>query len=709
MTDSLDVSNKNISPKIIWSHKKITLLTEKFKKLDENNIEKLILKVILKYVDGNYIDAEKDLKILFHNIKEEKIKSEPLIKNLLFAAFVCQNFDIVSEIFSSKYNVNCSLKFNISPKTFGENRIYITFNLPESIEFTLDPHIYMTDKTDVQVLWIDWIFPVFANYAQYWPGDNGKILFSNSDDAYGPGLSMCSNRPDCFLIPDNVYLPSLGYHQAKIEADKFLLPWTERVAIAFWRGSTTGQPTDRKRGWHSLPRIRLCEIGREFPDIIDAGISSVIQIEDPNAELEIINAGLKKSFIPAIEFNKFKYQIDIDGNTNAWSGLFQKLLSGNPVLKVSSDRDFKQWYYDRLIPWINYIPVKKDMSDLIEKIYWLRSNDDKAFQIGARGRELALSMNIKNELERSNNVISAALKYFSGNEEKNYNFKNNVLSNEITISGFEFYESKGLITTNRKSEISFLRPIAEDNFDLIIDLEPYDIKNQIEFVIIVNNCLKHSSILSKKESITLRISKELNKLSSKLELLILTPFAKMAASEDAPLDERYLGITVHSLKLCAQSILKNHDSDLRHFHRYTFGPLPEHSDDLQKGSLWDHNGMVIYADIETGILRIKKDNNVQSNIQIYLSEKVAYLVMSTKSGKKLTICPKNQYDTYQSNENLLHEIGISDVIQEFISIKSINNRISLQKNSFFICSESSGEITLSRTNIGDWELFRLVS
>ena len=44
-----------------------------------------------------------------------------------------------------------------------------------------------------------------------------------------------------------------------------------------------------------------------------------------------------------------------------------------------------QWFYDRLEPWVHYVPIKRDISDLEEKVNWLKANDDKARQIAEQG------------------------------------------------------------------------------------------------------------------------------------------------------------------------------------------------------------------------------------------------------------------------------------------------------------------------------------
>jgi hypothetical protein len=112
-----------------------------------------------------------------------------------------------------------------------------------------------------------------------------------------------------------------------------------------------------------------------------------------------------------------KYQIDIDGNSCPYSNLFQRLLTGSPVLKVQSVRGFVQWYYDHLVPWENFVPIAPDMSDLMEKIHWLERNEYAAIRIGENGRRLAEQLSYEREIERSIPVIAAAFRCFNGSKE----------------------------------------------------------------------------------------------------------------------------------------------------------------------------------------------------------------------------------------------------------------------------------------------------
>jgi hypothetical protein len=92
---------------------------------------------------------------------------------------------------------------------------------------------------------------------------------------------------------------------------------------------------------------------------------------------------------------------DIDGNANAWSGLFCSLLGASCVLKIASAQGFRQWYYADLKPWENYIPIQSDLSDLPEAVRWFHAHDSQVREIATRGRELALSIDMKTAVKTS--------------------------------------------------------------------------------------------------------------------------------------------------------------------------------------------------------------------------------------------------------------------------------------------------------------------
>ncbi len=82
------------------------------------------------------------------------------------------------------------------------------------------------------------------------------------------------------------------------------------------------------------------------------------------------------------------YSILIDVEGYGYSGRVKYLLwSRRPLILV--DREYKEFYYKWLVPWKHYIPVKRDMSDLVEKARWCLDNYDQAKQIAENAYEFS--------------------------------------------------------------------------------------------------------------------------------------------------------------------------------------------------------------------------------------------------------------------------------------------------------------------------------
>ena len=235
---------------------------------------------------------------------------------------------------------------------------------------------------------------------------DGAVWFNLDDAGEVPGLAFCDYRPGFKLVPDPEFMFSAAESRLATHFRRRRVSWSKRLPQALWRGWTTG--VSQGNGWRGLDRVALCDLGARHPDRIDAGITGIVQVDDREAA-EIRKSGLLRGYVPPEAFNRYKFQIDIDGNSNAWSGLFRKLLTGGVVLKVVSRRGFRQWYYDRLVPWANFVPVAADLSDLLQRLDWLAANDRAARRIGAAGRALALSMTPKAELRRARGAVIEAL------------------------------------------------------------------------------------------------------------------------------------------------------------------------------------------------------------------------------------------------------------------------------------------------------------
>lgn len=219
--------------------------------------------------------------------------------------------------------------------------------------------------------------------------------------------SFCARTPS-FLLPDPVFIATGGYAAAR-ETYGLAKPWSQREEKAYWRGTDTG--AFRYKDFKDAPRVSLAKLSNQFPSLLDARITQVEIRPGWEAKREFYEENnLLAQPDPQDRILEFKYQIDVDGNTNSWPGFFLKLLSGSPVLKLESELGYIQWYYADLVAWQHYVPVASDGSDLIENLEWLMHNPIEAESIGIKGREFALSLTYDSAISYSKSVLERLAK-----------------------------------------------------------------------------------------------------------------------------------------------------------------------------------------------------------------------------------------------------------------------------------------------------------
>ncbi|RYD86629.1 MAG: hypothetical protein EOP61_37160 [Sphingomonadales bacterium] len=241
-------------------------------------------------------------------------------------------------------------------------------------------------------------------------GRPGRCWFSLGDEAHRPGLTFCGNAPEHIPVPDPYFMESHGYQGLRDAYARRDMKWDERAAIVFWRGTTTGP-------YHvpfaELPRVALSRIAKAMGERADIGLSSVTpDYADRTAWLA--DEGLLKDFVAAETFDRYQLHVDIDGNSNSWPGLMSKLHSGGAVLKVESQQGYRQWYYDRLEPWVHFVPVRPDLSDFTAQAERLLGDPALAERIGRAGQDFARSMTLEAEIARITPVVTAAFEPFDG-------------------------------------------------------------------------------------------------------------------------------------------------------------------------------------------------------------------------------------------------------------------------------------------------------
>jgi len=176
-----------------------------------------------------------------------------------------------------------------------------------------------------------------------------------------PMFAYCSTpKSSIFSIPCGV-ATLFGYHVRLDEwANTFEtngVPFEEMHDTLYWIGG------------HNPYREHIVNIVRSIP-YTDASFSSY-----PNR------------FIPLIEQGKYKYMLDMQGI--GWSGRLMALCWMGSVLFVL-DRDLHEfWFHANFKPWVHYVPVAHDASDLEKNYKLVRSMPDKGLHIAVACREKA--------------------------------------------------------------------------------------------------------------------------------------------------------------------------------------------------------------------------------------------------------------------------------------------------------------------------------
>lgn len=246
------------------------------------------------------------------------------------------------------------------------------------------------------VLWLKYRLPCYAYWLAVAPPEVRRITVTLSDgnNPMSGRFSPSTNLQQVTAIPDPYFFEHNAFARFREVLERQGSAWNERSSVLVWSGATTGTglfdpQLALERPALAAQRMQVCARlrGVAGTDVKFAYSSR------PDTPIEAMDAfGLRGQRVEETSWVTRKYALDVDGNTNTWQNLIVRLHLGCCVLKVASQYDFRQWYYDRLKPWEHYVPVKADCSDLLEQIEWVRANDHEASQIARRGQALAGSL-----------------------------------------------------------------------------------------------------------------------------------------------------------------------------------------------------------------------------------------------------------------------------------------------------------------------------
>ena len=291
------------------------------------------------------------------------------------------------------YANNCVFR-NEHPKYEGELNINVYKNMITEL---------LTERKipDVEFFINDRDFPILKKdltepYNHLFNSENVKIEEKYQFEKMCPIFSKSvSDKYADILIPTNdewvmfsnkyfIGECSNSYH--KKEWDKIITQWNEKKSICIFRGSATGCGITLENN----NRLKASDISIDYPELLDAGITDwkARMRKYSGKGIEIINTNSFRfklaNKISNIEKSKYKYILNIDGYVSA-NRLSSELSMGSVVLIVKSE--YKLWFSANLKEYVHYVPVKEDLSDIIQIIQWCKNNDEKCKKIADNAME----------------------------------------------------------------------------------------------------------------------------------------------------------------------------------------------------------------------------------------------------------------------------------------------------------------------------------
>ncbi|XP_059758854.1 protein O-glucosyltransferase 2 isoform X3 [Balaenoptera ricei] len=205
-----------------------------------------------------------------------------------------------------------------------------------------------------------------------WPLEKKK-----SDSNIHPIFSWCgSTDSKDIVMPTYDLTDSVLETMGRVSLDMMSVqantgpPWESKNSTAVWRGRDS-----RKE------RLELVKLSRKHPELIDAAFTNFFFFKHD----ESLYGPIVKH-ISFFDFFKHKYQINVDGTVAAYR--LPYLLVGDSVV-LKQDSIYYEHFYNELQPWKHYIPVKSNLSDLLEKLKWAKDHDEEAKKIAKTGQEFA--------------------------------------------------------------------------------------------------------------------------------------------------------------------------------------------------------------------------------------------------------------------------------------------------------------------------------
>uniref|UniRef100_A0A8C6J9J4 Uncharacterized protein n=2 Tax=Melopsittacus undulatus TaxID=13146 RepID=A0A8C6J9J4_MELUD len=205
-----------------------------------------------------------------------------------------------------------------------------------------------------------WMKPIIPVFSFSKTSDYNDIMY--------PAWTFWEGGPAVWPIyPTGLGRWDLMREDLRRSAEKW--PWMKKISKGYFRGSRTSPERD--------PLILL---SRENPELVDAEYT---KNQAWKSEKDTLGKPAAKE-IPLVDHCKYKYLFNFRGVAASFR-LKHLFLCGSLVFHVGEE--WLEFFYPQLKPWVHYIPVRSDLSDVRELLQFVKENDAIAQEISDRGRQ----------------------------------------------------------------------------------------------------------------------------------------------------------------------------------------------------------------------------------------------------------------------------------------------------------------------------------
>ena len=184
------------------------------------------------------------------------------------------------------------------------------------------------------------------------------------------------------------------------------IAWEKKFNMAVYRGALTG----RNKADYKSSDLKFCVQVPRCNLVYQLGNSSLVDammvpygkmnypLSDPLNGVKMFGHPMSME-----EMLKYKAIVMLEGN-DVSSGLKWALFSNSVVLTQAPT--CTSWAMEELlVPWVHYIPINDDLSDVEEKVQWILDHDDEARTIARNGRLWIADLVYHPDADKENEMI----------------------------------------------------------------------------------------------------------------------------------------------------------------------------------------------------------------------------------------------------------------------------------------------------------------